>query len=74
MIFIKILFFISSVNAVTIRHNNDTKQRTILKISQLPNEVSGTEKEEVVGWRTRIEDDGWLHALRCLSIITVSLL
>ena len=69
MILSKILVFILSIVAVPLKHVNDAEQNSVLAL--LPDQGMNNEKEEIVGWRTRIEEDGWLHALRCLSIIEV---
>ena len=71
MIFSKFLVFILSTVAVPLKHENNAEQNSVSALSKLPDQEMNNEKEEIVGWRTRIEEDGWLHALRCLSIIEV---
>ena len=69
MILSKILVFILSIVAVPLKHENDAEQNSVLAL--LPDQGMNNEKEEIVGWRTRIEEDGWLKALRSLSVIQV---
>ena len=71
MIFSKIFVFILSIVAVPLKHENKSEQNSTSVLSKLPDREMNNVKEETVGWRTRIEEDGWLKALRSLSIIEV---
>ena len=70
MIFSKIFVFILSIVAVPLKHGNKSEQNSTSVLSEFPHREMNNVKE-TVGWRTRIEEDGWLKALRSLSIVEV---
>lgn len=73
MISWKILFLFLSVSALPIIYENKiTPQNSTIESTEHLQENSGAKNEQKIGWRTRIEEDGWLKMLRNLSIVSVS--
>ena len=53
------------------KENDVTQQNFTLESTELLQVNSEADNEQKIGWRTIIEEDGWLVALRHLSISSV---
>ena len=68
----KFLFLFFSVAALPIAKENEVTQQTFtLESTEVLQVNSESDNEQKIGWRTIIEEDGWLVALRHLSIFSV---